>query len=122
MYRKLAAKELADLLGLISHPARIRIIEELVLEELDVTNLSSKLELTQSATSRHLSLLKAHNIVVMRKAGRNIYYHLSVPELASWLIRGLDIVEQKQIQNKSSNKAIREAKKIWSCNSRVVAG
>jgi DNA-binding transcriptional ArsR family regulator len=114
MYRKLAAEELAKFLSLISHPERIRIIEELNHGELDVTGIQERLEITQSTTSRHLSLLKAQGIVVERKEGRRVYYHLSVPPLASWLVAGLDIIGKKSVQKEVPlSKAFAAAKKLW---------
>lgn len=114
MYRKMAAKELAGLMGLIAHPERIRIVEELSLGEMGVTDLYSKLELSQATTSRHLSLMKAHHILLERKLGRQVFYSLAVPELANWLIVGLDIIQQKSVEDKTTKKAIKEAKKLWS--------
>jgi DNA-binding transcriptional ArsR family regulator len=114
MYRKVAAVELACFLGTISHFERIRIIEELRGSELDVSALQKRLEIAQSSVSRHLSILKAHRIVNERKEGRRVYYHLSVPELATWLIAGLDIINEKSMENVSLSKAFASAKKRWS--------
>lgn len=113
MYRKVAADQLAKFLSLISHPERIRIIEELNHRELDVTGLQKKLDISQSTTSRHLSLLKAQGIVVERKQGRRVFYHLSVPLLAGWLIAGLDIVKKQSSMEASVSKALFAAKKHW---------
>lgn len=114
MYRKVAAEELAKFLSVISHPERIRIIEELHQGELDVSGIQEKLDLSQSTTSRHLSLLKAHHVVVERKEGRRVFYHLSVPLLSTWLIAGLDIIQKKSSQDIPLSKAFANAKKLWS--------
>lgn len=113
MYRRVAAGELAKLLSLISHPERILIIEELNRGELDVTTLQERLELSQATTSRHLSLLKAHNVVAERKEGRRVYYHLTVPLMSQWLIKGLDIIGQKTAHEKPLSRAFSAAKKMW---------
>ena len=40
-FRSVVAKELADFLGAIAHPARVRLIEELRDEERDVSSLGA---------------------------------------------------------------------------------
>lgn len=114
MYRKVAAEELARFLGVISHPERIRIIEELNQGELDVGGIQGRLKISQSTTSRHLSLLKAHHVVIERKEGRHVFYHLSVPLLSAWLISGLDIIQKKSSQDVPLSKVFSSAKKLWS--------
>lgn len=120
MYRKIAAQELANFISVIAHPERIRIIEELHGGELDVTALQTELDLAQSSVSRHLSLMKANRIVAERKEGRRVYYHLSVPELATWLIGGLDIIDVKDKTEVPMTKAFASAKKLWQKSSRAL--
>ena len=114
MYRQLAAQELAQLLGLVSHPERIRIIEELVDGELDVTTIFSRLNVSQPSASRHLNLLKSQNLVTERREGRKVYYKLTVRELAVWLVAGLDIIQKKSSKSKSNTRALTAAKEFWS--------
>lgn len=118
MYRKVAAQELANFLGVIAHPERIRIIEELKSNELDVTALQEVLGIPQASVSRHLGLLKAQNIVEERKEGRRVYYHLTVPLISTWLISGLDIIGEKSAQKVPINKAFEAAKKLWNQKNR----
>lgn len=118
MYRKIAAQELANFLGIIAHPERVRIIEELQGGELDVTALQTLLDLRQSSVSRHLGLMKTNKIVAERKEGRRVYYHLSVPELSTWLVAGLDIVGEKDKTEVPMAKAFASAKKLWQKSAR----
>lgn len=113
MYRKIAAQELANFLGTISHPTRIRIIEELRNGELDVSTLQTKLGEAQSKISQNLSLLKAQKLVHERKDGRRVFYTLTLPELAKWLIEGLNLIEKKTSGEKELARAISSAKKKW---------
>ncbi len=119
MFRKIAAQELANFLGVIAHPERIRIIEELYGGELDVSALQARLELSQSSVSRHLALMKANRIVAERKEGRRVFYHLSVPILAVWLIGGLDIIGEKNRTEQPITKVFASAKKLWEKSSRL---
>lgn len=110
--RKAVAKELAELFKLMSNPDRIRIIEELRSGEKDVNTLIEALELPGPRVSQHLSLLRAHRIVEERRDGRHHHYHLIQPEMADWVIDGLDFVEGRLV---AVNKAtIANARKLWS--------
>lgn len=114
MFRKVAATALANFLSVISHPARIRIVEELKNKELDVSTLQEILEISQSSVSQHLSVLKSHRIIDERRAGKRVYYHLTNLELANWLVQGLDIIGNGNHYDESVSSAIISAKKAWS--------
>jgi DNA-binding transcriptional ArsR family regulator len=90
--RFLVTKELADLLGVLSHPHRIRIIQELRDEERDVNSLQLALGINHSGVSQHLSVLRAHRLVAERRQGRHVFYHLPQPKLARWLLDGIDFL------------------------------
>ena len=64
--RQLVAKELAEVLRVIAHPDRIRIIEELRAGECDVNSLVDTLELPGPRVSQHLGLMRLHHIVEER--------------------------------------------------------
>lgn len=76
---------LADLLGAISHPDRLRLLLALGDGEQDVASLSSAAGLSQPRTSQHLALLRAHHLVASRREGRRAMYALTQPELLPWL-------------------------------------
>ena len=60
----------------LAHPVRVRILEELVNGERSVQELQSALELEQPVVSQQLSVLRANNVVVGRKAGVSVRYSL----------------------------------------------
>ncbi len=92
----LVTKELADLLGVLAHPHRIRIIEELRETERDVNTLQAALGISHSGVSQHLSVLRAHRLVAERREGRHVFYHLRQPKLARWLVDGIEFVAGTQ--------------------------
>ena len=96
-----ALEELADLLGVISHPDRLKILLELRSEPRDVASLTAACSLSQSRTSQHLGLLKAHHLVQSKRDGRRVYYTLTQPELAQWLIAGAAFLNTQQALNQS---------------------
>ena len=93
MPRSIALRELAELLGVLAHADRVRIVEELRSGERDVGSLAASLEVASSRVSQHLSVLRAHRIVHKRRESRHVYYRLAHPELATWLLTGLDFLE-----------------------------
>lgn len=112
-YREVATKELAKLLGILSNPYRIRIVEELRSGELKVGELKEKLGLRGATVSQHLSLLKAHKIIAERREGRNVYYHVNNPDLALWLADGLTFVMPEAKESRKVRSALKAAKELW---------
>ena len=114
--RIVVAKELAGIFKVLSHPDRIRLVEELRAEERDVNTMHETLDLPASRVSQHLSLLRAHRIVEERREGRHVYYHLTQPGLATWIIDGLRFVDSRMSEELQSRKLLQRARKLWSSN------
>lgn len=91
----IVAKKLAELCKIASHPDRIRIIESLHSERMDVKTLAEVLGMSGSRVSQHLSLLRAHNHVEEEREGRQHFYHLTQPKLAEWIFDGLEFIENR---------------------------
>lgn len=111
--RLLVSKELAALLGVLSHPHRIRIIEELRDQELDVNSLQEILGISHSGVSQHLGLLRAHRIVVERREGRHVFYRLRQPELAAWLVEGMEFIGGSPGDYEELRSAVERVKVLW---------
>src|SRR5258707_17928 len=109
----LVTKELADLLGVLAHPHRIRIIEELRETERDVNTLQTALGISHSGVSQHLSVLRAHRLVAERREGRHVYYHLRQPKLARWLVDGIEFVAGTQEVAEDVRQAIETLRARW---------
>ncbi len=119
--RRLAAKELAELFKLLSHPDRIRLIEELRTAETDVNTLHDRLGLPAARVSQHLSALRVHRLVEERRDGRRHYYHLTQPDLASWIIDGLKFVEARLNGAADPRALFAEARQLWAGEQRPTA-
>lgn len=111
--RKLIAKELADILTVIAHPARVRIIEELGQGEKDVTQLVELIGLAQPTVSQHLSALRARRLVQTRRDGRLVYYSLIQAWLAVWLLDGLRLIESESGTGSELLRAAKKARTLW---------
>lgn len=86
---------LADLLGALSHPDRLRLLISLEPGEQDVATLAKAAQLSQPRTSQHLALLKAHQLVEVRKEGRRSFYSLTQPALIPWLGQAAAFLEEE---------------------------
>lgn len=110
--RELVAKELSEIFRITAHPDRIRIIEELRAGEKDVKTMVENLNLPGPRVSQHLGLMRAHRIVEERRDGRHHFYHLTQPEIADWIIAGLEFVEGRL--SGISKSSISKARDLWS--------
>jgi DNA-binding transcriptional ArsR family regulator len=84
---------LADLFSALSDPTRLRIISVLLEGELNVGDIATQLEMTESAVSHQLRGLRQLRLVRSRKAGRQVYYTLDDDHVARLYRLGLDHVE-----------------------------
>lgn len=91
--RLIVSRELADLLKLLAHADRLRLIEDLRHGEKDVTGLATALDLPTTRVSQHLALLRAQRLVEERRDGRNHFYRLANPHLADWILDALPFVD-----------------------------
>ena len=69
--------DLADLFKAFSDSTRIKILYALFQEELCVCDLAALLDMTQSAISHQLRVLKSNRLVKFRREGKVIYYSLA---------------------------------------------
>ena len=77
-----------DVFAVIAEPNRRLILDRLLESEASVTDLITVIGLSQTAMSKHLRVLRAHNLVTSRiDAQRRIYALNSAPltELDDWL-------------------------------------
>jgi len=68
---------LSDLFGALGSDTRIRILRELAQQRLCVGALAMRLDLTQSAISQHLTVLRNAGLVESDKRGSYVHYSLT---------------------------------------------
>ena len=112
-YRTIVTKELAELFGVLAHPQRIRIIEELVAGEKDVKTIADVLQINSAGVSQHLSVLRSHRLISERKQGRNVFYRLRQPDLANWILGGLPFAGPFQADIQEFTTAVQKARSVW---------
>ncbi len=84
--------QLAELYKAMGDGTRIRIISALVQSELCVCDLATLLQMSQSAISHQLRVLRHTRLVRYRKAGKVVYYSLDDDHIKMLYSQGLDHV------------------------------
>ena len=72
-----ACVRVAEILKVLGHPVRLRIVQTLLTEESCVKNIWSCLDLPQATVSQHLSVLKGKGIVDSAREGVTMRYWVS---------------------------------------------
>lgn len=86
---------LADLFKIFGDPTRIRILHALSARELCVCDIAQALEMTQSAISHQLRILKQSHLVKFRREGKTVYYSLADSHVHTILAQGLEHVMEE---------------------------
>lgn len=77
-----SAQAMAETFKVLSDPTRMHIVEALSIRELCVCDIAALLNLSQSATSHQLRILRQTGVVRWRKDGKIRYYRLDDPCVA----------------------------------------
>lgn len=75
----------AELFRSLGHPARIRILELLVLGEKTVASLLEATQLEPSSLSQHLNVVKHAGLVESRRHGNTVTYRVTDPSVGEFL-------------------------------------
>jgi ArsR family transcriptional regulator, lead/cadmium/zinc/bismuth-responsive transcriptional repressor len=89
------AIRLAEIFAALADPNRLRIVSALSLREYSVGELSRLVEMSESATSHQLRLLRTQHIVRSRRAGRQIFYALDDDHIFDLLSRGIAHIQHR---------------------------
>ena len=84
----------AEFFKVVGDPTRIRILAALSEGEMCVCCLCDLLEMTHSAVSHQLSVLKAARLIKNRREGKQIYYSLDDAHVGAILCTGISHVEE----------------------------
>ena len=92
MPEKQTLEQIAELFKAFADPTRVQILSLLVDEELCVNEITEAVELTQSAISHQLRILKQMHLIKFRREGKNILYSLADDHVKTILEMGLEHV------------------------------
>ena len=86
--------DLAELFKVFGDSTRIRILFVLFEAEVCVCDLAKVLNMTQSAISHQLRILKANKLVNSRREGKSVYYSLADGHVRTIIAQGREHIEE----------------------------
>lgn len=86
--------DLAELFKVFGDSTRIRILYVLFQSELCVCDLAEALQMTQSAISHQLKILKQAKLVTGRREGKSVFYALADDHVRSIIDQGREHIEE----------------------------
>jgi ArsR family transcriptional regulator len=85
----------AEFFRSLAHPARIRVLELLSVEDLPVHELRARIEIEPSNLSHQLTVLRTGGLVTQRRTAGEVVYSLALPEIRDLLLAARRILETK---------------------------
>ena len=82
--------DVSELFKVFGDSTRIRILSALLIEELCVCDICSLLNMTKSAVSHQLKVLKTAKLVRAKKKGKNVFYALNDHHVKSIIEKALE--------------------------------
>lgn len=82
--------ELANLFKIFGDGTRIKILFVLAKSDMCVYHIAEKLNMTMSAISHQLSILRKANLVCARREGKTVYYSLADDHVRTIFEQGMD--------------------------------
>lgn len=86
--------DLAELFKVFGDVTRIKILSLLLNGELSVGDIADGLEMTQSAISHQLNLLRRSKLVKARREGKSVYYSLDDDHVSAILSCGIEHINE----------------------------
>ena len=84
--------DLAELFKMFGDSTRVKILYALLESELCVCDIASLMEVSQSAVSHQLRVLKNSKLVKFRREGKTVYYSLADSHVLHILAQGMEHV------------------------------
>lgn len=94
MYPSNTLLDLAEIFKVLGDHTRVRILHALSISDLCVCSLSSLLNMSPSAISHQMRILRASKIVKFRKEGKHVYYSLDDRHVENLIQEGLEHVQE----------------------------
>ncbi len=86
--------DLAELYKIFGDSTRIRILYELFEKEMCVNDIAEELNMTMSAISHQLRILKQARLVKYRKEGKAVFYALADDHVKSIIEMGMEHISE----------------------------
>lgn len=89
-------QNMSDILKILAHPLRIKLILILAQKPSTVSELLKLLEVRQPNLSQHLTLLKRIRLLKTKREGKSVYYQLAHPEIKELLEKINELTKEIQ--------------------------
>ena len=86
--------DLAELFKIFGDSTRVKILYALLEGELCVCDIAKLMEVTQSAVSHQLRVLKGSKLVKFRREGKTVYYSLADEHVIRILSQGMEHITE----------------------------
>ena len=86
--------DLAELFKVFGDSTRMRILFVLISEEVCVCDLATTLNMTQSAISHQLAILKRSKLIKSRREGKSAFYSLADEHVKTIIKQGMEHIEE----------------------------
>ena len=87
--------DLAELFKIFGDSTRVKILYALLEGELCVCDIAKHMEVTQSAVSHQLRVLKGSKLVKFRREGKTVYYSLADEHVIRILSQGMEHITEQ---------------------------
>ena len=91
------AQRMADFFSFLGDANRLRILSLLAEKELCVSDLAAILEMSESAVSHQLRILRTMRLVKYRREGRNVYYSLKDSHVTNIYREVADHIDETEV-------------------------
>lgn len=88
------AYDVAELFKVLGDQTRVRILFTLIKDEMCVCDIAQLLDMTQSAISHQLRVLKQARLVKYRREGKTVFYSVSDEHVATILSMGIEHISE----------------------------
>lgn len=86
--------DLAELFKMFGDSTRIKILYDLFDGEKNVSEITEDLDMTQSAISHQLKILKTSKLITARRDGKAMYYRLADDHVKTIIAMGKEHIEE----------------------------
>lgn len=86
---------LADLFKILGDSTRVKIFSALSISEMCVCDIAALLNMTQSAISHQLRILKREGLIINRREGKIVFYALDNKQVKHIFMEGLTYISNK---------------------------
>lgn len=105
----------SNLFSVLSHPLRVKILWLLKREKsLNVNQIQTELNISQSNVSQHLSILKINKLVIEERKGKEVYYSLKESKkISKVLISAIHLIGYQLALNSELLSTYTEVLSLW---------